>query len=498
MPARVRAASPLLAEPIDHTRHRAGLLSRRGVLGLGAAALTAGVAAPALARCAMKPVFGAPALVRRPGDAPAKNLIFLVADGMSAGACTLIDQFGRYSGAGHSALTRLSLQGHVRRAISSTHSATAAVTDSAAASSAWSTGLKHPDGSLCVMADGRLPTPLLMKAKAADKRTGCVTTTTITHATPAGWYANVPDRDLERQIGEQLLERRLDVALGGGAKLFDARPEDGRPHLRVLRTLDELAGAPTVPPAGSPAHVLGLFCESHVPMVLDRPAAQPSLLQMAEFAVRRLSALGSDTGFVLQVEAGRVDHAAHRNDAMSLLREMQEFDRVAAWAAEWTMARTDTLLIITTDHGTANPGLTLYGQDGVEALRRLGDAKHSMDWILSRVPDKTEPPEAADLIVRAIKDATGIDVGARGASVLRKALRGEQPDPFTKRNLPECIVGSLLAEHLGVSWVSPNHTSDHVQLLALGAGAGTLPTFQDNTATHDWIVERLRLDVDAS
>lgn len=440
---------------------------------------------------------GAPALVRRPGDAPARNLIFLVADGMSAGACTLVDQFGRYSGSGHSAMTRLSLQGHVRRAISSTHSATAAVTDSAAASSAWSTGIKHPDGSLCVLGDGHLPTPLLMKAKEAGKRTGCVTTTTITHATPAAWYANVPDRDLEKEIGEQLLERRLDVALGGGAKFFEERPEAGRPHLRVLRTLDELASEPTRPAPGAPAHVLGIFSRGHVPMVLDRPAAQPSLLQMAEFAVRRLNALGGDSGFVLQIEAGRVDHAAHRNDPMSLLREMQEFDRVVAWAAEWTMARTDTLLILTTDHGTANPGLTLYGQDGVEALRRLGDAKRSMDWVLSQAPEKAQPPEAADAIVRALKDATGIDVGARGASVLRKALRKEQPDPFPKRNLPECIVGSLLAEHVGVSWVSPNHTSDHVQLLAIGAGADTLPTFQDNTATHDWMVERLRLDVES-
>lgn len=435
-----------------------------------------------------------PAVVTRPGDG-AKNLIFLMADGMSAGGPALLDQFGRYTGSGLSALTRLAMGAGVRRALQSTHAADAAVTDSAAASSAWSTGVKHNSGQLCLSTDGRRLSPLLERAREAGKRTGCVTTTTITHATPAGWYASIDDRGRESEIAGQLLEARLDVALGGGSRYFVDHLTQSRPALAVLRTQAALqaVGKEPVQPG---QRVLGLFSEEHVPFAIERPANVPGLEEMSRFAVERLAALGGD-GFVLQIEAGRVDHAAHRNDAAGYLRDLQEFDRTVAWVAEWVRSRQDTLLIITTDHATANPGLTFYGREGIDALRRLADARHSVDWILERAAGAATPAEGVEWLAAAVKDAVGVTLDEYGRTALTAALSKQAADPFRERRAVECVVGSLLGNELGVGWVSRNHTSDHVELLAMGAGHESMPAFIDNIALHDWMTARLGLTAKA-
>ncbi len=472
---------------------RRGLLQGAGVLGAGAL-LGAG---PARA--------GVPTLIARAGEPVAKNLIFMVADGMSAGVPALADHLGRYTGKGLTHLTRLAMGKGVHRSFCSTHCADGVVTDSAAASSAWSTGVKHRTGTLCQTPDGQAMTPLLVRAKQAGKRVGCVTTTSITHATPAGWYASHPSRDAEKDIGAQLLQRDVDVALGGGARFFDPGLATSN-GLHVVRTRDELLklGASAEPGARA-GRVLGLFNSKHLSMVLDRQPHEPTLTEMAAFALERLSAGGS--GFVLQIEGGRVDHAAHKNDAAGLVSDFREFDAAVAHVVEWVGGRSDTLLVITTDHATANPGSTFYGQRGIDGLRRLADAKHALEWAFAGVPAGPEasPARQAEVLAQRVREAVGVSLGGEAQKALARSmdLRVSEDnvpadgsvgvDPFSAQCVVECVLGSLLANELGVAFISPNHTSDHVELLALGAGAHTLPTFQDNTATHDWMTGLLQI-----
>ena len=51
--------------------------------------------------------------------------------------------------------------------------------------------------------------------------------------------------------------------------------------------------------------------------------------------------------------------------------EQIEFDEALREAVAWTMGRDDTLLIVTTDHANANPGLTLYDRRNSGLLDRL-------------------------------------------------------------------------------------------------------------------------------
>ena len=144
----------------------------------------------------------------------AKNLIFLVVDGMGVGTYSLGHHWSlRNLGKPLNWVSLYSFPG-IKRVVQDTASASSPVTDSAAAASAWGSGQRVVNGAINVDVNGASLTPLYSYAKAAGKVTGLVTTCRLTHATPAGFVANVPKRDMEDTIARQYLERKVDVLLG--------------------------------------------------------------------------------------------------------------------------------------------------------------------------------------------------------------------------------------------------------------------------------------------
>jgi alkaline phosphatase len=468
----------------DESQWHGPLISRRGVLagiGASAAAWSLGTAR------AGTPSTGAPAAAAAP--APARNLILFVVDGMAMGTLALADQYRRTTQGRALEWTRLAGTRGVTRAFQSTHSADGVVTDSAAASSAWSTGRKHENGALCVLPDARAVEPFFARARRAGKATAAVTTTTITHATPGGFYANVPDRDRQAQIGSQLVERPVDVALGGGAMYVDA----GAASAAGIRVVTDRAGVLGEPASG---RTIGLLARSHVPLVLDRDDRDASLAEMTRHALKALAPVAGSTGFVLQVEAGRVDQAAHYNDAAALLREMLEADEVLGLLAEYCAGRPDTLLIATSDHATANPGPTWYGREGTAGMKRLADAKHSFEWIEREFAARQLPRDAAlrgETLAELLSKATGLTYDENDRRLLRRFFEGERVQAFTTANTPVGIMGGLAASKTGVAFLSPNHTADHTEVLALGPGSERLSGTLDNTDLHQMMVETLGL-----
>ncbi len=454
-------------------------MDRRGFLQLGALA-GAGAVLPRAAQAAPPDTPGTGGPARR-----ARNLIFMVSDGMSFGTLTLADLASRASRGRASRWVELFEREGVRRSVQNTASADSLVTDSAAASSAWGCGRRVKNGSINVGADGRQLMPLLVRASQAGKATGLVTTARVTHATPAGFIANVPSRNMEQAIGEQILERRVDVVLGGGSKFFPA--ETLKKHSDVTVVADRGA---MLEKQRAPGRMLGLFASSHVPFELDRPESVPTLAEMSAVALSRLG--DARDGFVLQIEGGRVDHAAHSNDAPSLVREQLAFDDALGRVLEWIEGREDTLLVVTTDHGNANPGLTLYNRESFEGMERLAKARHSFDWISS----KLGPDKAGEQSARApgvIEEATGIALNREERELLAASLEGKRVAPFAALNGATSVMGGLLANYFGVGFVSGNHTADDVELTALGPGSERFPGTIDNHRVHDLVCEALGL-----
>ncbi len=320
------------------------------------------------------------AKVKDPGDktARAQNVILLIGDGMGYSELTA----ARWEKANRSlatyattslALDHLEYSGYV-----TTYCADSFITDSAPAATAIMAGVKTNLGvigedatAVNKKSDGVRVASIAELAKAAGKATGAVTTTRITHATPAGLFAHVYDRDNETLISAQLLASKMDVALGGGYPYFvnatakdpwgtKGKRTDGRNLVTEFQSagytvVNNSTGLATVK-AKEGAKVLGLFSSSH--MEYDRArntTNEPSLTAMTEKALEILSK--DRDGFFLMVEGGRIDHAGHARDYANDTGDTLAFDAAVEKALDFAESDGHTLVIVTADHETG--GLTL-------------------------------------------------------------------------------------------------------------------------------------------
>ena len=297
-----------------------------------------------------------------------------------------------------------------------------------------------------------MPT-LTNRAKAANKSVGVISTARLTHATPAAMYGHSVSRDIEsdkdlmapfdlpgcRSLSQQLIESEVDIALGGGSKEFTEAQIAAWPGT-VARTKAEMTAAP------SEDRLLGLFNRSHLSFESQRPETEePSLAEMTTLAMDRLS--NTDDGYVLMVEAGRIDHAHHGTNAYNALKDLQALDDAVAAAV--AQADDDTLIIVTADHSHV---FTMAGYP----------ARGNPILGLSRHVDRETGGPAADYAL----DADGkphTTLGYQNGPNVREADSPALTDNIVQA--PE--YRQQTAVHLG----SETHAGEDVALFATGPGA---------------------------
>lgn len=440
---------------------------------------------------------GRPVSRRADGGSIARNVIFLVSDGMSAGTLSFVDQFIRWRDGRPSHWMRLYEEGIANRGLMDTASLNSIVTDSAAAASSWGCGHRVYNGSLNIGPGGEEFPTILQLAKAVGKGTGLVTTATVTHATPAGFGANVPSRSLQPLIAEQYLDRKWDVILGGGDAFFaPEHREDGRDlsgefveaGYALVRNTAELREH-----SRGEAPLLGLFARGNLPFEIDRLHHEtmvnevPSLKEMSLAALERLNQ--NLNGFVVQIEGARIDHAAHANDIAGLVYDQIAFDDTIGTLVDFVDTNPDTLVIITTDHGNANPGLNTGLNGGEENFNVLNGFRGSHGPILSRI-NRESSPEA---IHRVIQEVTGIGISMENAELMRARLHEDFRTPYRRMSGVTAVLGQILANHTDIGWVGNTHTSDHVELAAFGPGSERIKPFQKNTALFTLMTDTLAI-----
>jgi alkaline phosphatase len=455
---------------------------RRTFLGASAAAAVLGPSLAAVANASPG---------RRSPRGVAKNVIFMVSDGMSIGAFQLAHRYRELIHGTECAWSTLLRDPDVRVGLAATRSANSEVTDSAAASSAWSIGRRVDSGALNVTPDGARHEPVSRRIRRTGRAIGLVTTTRLTHATPAGLATISPDRHAEHGIANQLIAEDIDVMLGGGGQFLTREKLAALDDAAIVRTRDELRAHHAVlangrTDAGKP-RLVGVFSDDHMAYELDRRrTSQPSLAEMSRVAIDRLAGSKAD-GFVLQIEGGRVDHAAHACDAAALIHDQLAFDDAVATVLDWTARRDDTLVVVTTDHGNASPSLTLYGPSRFE---HLANATASFETLFPRLGDEDVPAAGPRDLVR---EHTGVELNDDEIAIFDAARSGETVNAFKAMRAPHHVLGALLANHTGVSFVSGNHTAEDVLITAVGPGADRIPTFDHLTGTHHALVDVLDL-----
>lgn len=317
-----------------------------------------------------------------PAEPRAKNVILFIGDGMGISTITAARIYEAQKRGETGEENQLSFDKFDNVALVKTYNTNAQVPDSAGTATAMQTGHKTrigvlgigPDAGKGVCRDALAHSlPLLgEEAKQRGLALGIVTTTRLTHATPAAVYARSADRDWEadtaipadqqgqgcKDIAVQLAEADFDVALGGGTAVMYGKNGGGRRGDAaadlpgawvqrsggvVVKTTAELQAAPMDKP------VLGIFNPSHLTYMADRApdSPEPTLTDMTAQAIARLQA--DPDGYYLMVEGGRIDHAHHAGQAGYALEETVEFARAVQWAVDHTDPA-NTLILVTADH----------------------------------------------------------------------------------------------------------------------------------------------------
>lgn len=428
----------------------------------------------------------------------AKNIIIIVSDGMSIGTLNMADLYHSRTTGNSSEWIQLYKENKVSRALMDMSSASSIVTDSAAASSSWGGGVRVNNGSLNVSPNGKENLPIWQKFKKVGKKAGIVTTVPITHATPAGFCIHHSTRNAQGKIAEKYLEQKFDVMMGGGDTFFSP---DKRKDKKDMYTAFESAGYEVVKTrdammtAAMDKPILGIFADDGLPYEIDRMNNKellrdvPSLAEMTEKAIGAMK--NHSQGFVLQVEAGKVDWAAHGNDIAGLIHDQLAHDQAIKVAMDFAETDGNTLVIITTDHGNANPGV-ISGNDTNKNFDSIQNYSHTNEWILNGIGRETTLSQIRERIYYANKIALS-ETEAKSLLSYYKNLQTED-GLYNPRHLPFKTLAEIQKQHNLVGWISMQHSADYVELAMYGPGSQLLNSFIRNTDLHDLMLEAAEVE----
>ena len=329
-----------------------------------------------------------------------------------------------------------------------------AVTDSAAAATAFSTGVKTFNGAVGVDANGNPVKTLLEDARRAGKATGIVTTSQVTDATPAAYGAHVSDRAQQSEIARQFLEvSKPDVILGGGedywyppgnpGKWPDNPPTDPTEQSKgdrgnLVKRAKSLGykyvwNRDGLRKAKGPK-LLGLFANEE--MFEHREEGHGDLYEpsvpLSEMAAKALDILSKDRdGFFVLIEEEGVDEMAHENNAGLMIKAGAALDATVKVAVDFARRHPGTLIVVQGDHETG--GLTI------------------------------ENPDTDD----------------------------ESGDGLSREDGPFTVKGTNL--QVVADWTTGNHTGADTPITASGPGSEPFGHVIDNTDVHDFIKRAMRL-----
>ncbi|GGG09447.1 alkaline phosphatase [Paenibacillus aceti] len=338
-----------------------------------------------------------------------KNVILFIGDGMGTAARNAI-RLATVGVNGKLAMDDMPYVGLVHT------SSIVPITDSAAAATAYASGVKTYNGAIGLDANKKKVKTIMEYAKDAGKSTGVVTTSQVTDATGAAFGAHVEDRSKQSDIALQFItESKLDVILGGGEDFWYPAGDPGK-------FKDEPAEDPSEKSKGTQGNLvnkakqlgytyisskselqkaksgklLGLFANEE--MFQQNPEGEGDIydpvVSLPEMTQKALDTLSTNKkGFFLMVEEEGTDEFAHENNAKMTIKSGQELDKAVKLAKDFAKKNPDTLVLVLADHETGGlaiepiddkdeSGDGISQEDGPFAIAKSKD-KFVVDWTTS-------------------------------------------------------------------------------------------------------------------
>lgn len=418
-----------------------------------------------------------------------KNVIWIIGDGMGPEAMGFFMQGVRYARLEAypgkvSNLETLMNGGEWGLFFNNTHDTV--VTDSAASATQMATGKFSRPEFVGMDYNSQPAETLLELARKQGKSIGVISDTYITDATPAGFTAHAQNRNQKMEIARQIVALAPEVVMGGGQKYFTTGEnkkllrQAKKKGYRVALNKKDLAAVKS-------GKVLGLFAPAAIPMSveLDQYPAIPSLTEQTQKAVELLSQ--NERGFILVVEAGKIDWAGHANDAGAWFHEMKALDDLLGYVKSYADKNGETLVYLNADHDTGLGAFTyrhigkekamqktaqgevLYGGDtdyaSFDAFRQFAQQKKSLynlELELKKMPAAQLTPQ---YLQKRLSEALGYEV-----------------DINEFENLSDVSgLFKQLNKSRGLVWATPNHSSLPILSVAYGQEADEFTGVYHNT-----------------
>ena len=433
-----------------------------------------------------------------------KYVFMFIGDGMGMPQRMVAEDFSRRTGRGPLAMNALPYQGLTRTA-----SADQLITDSAAAATSIACGVKANNCALGVTPDGRRVESVAELAKRKGMKVGIITTVTIVHATPAAFYAHRKNRGEVYRIALDLVDSGFDFFAGGGVynKYDDTRDSEYRGNVfdvarkagySVMRERGPFLALK--PGAGK---VWGVFADEGLDFDIDDRHVFPTLKEMVVKGVELLDGPG---GFFMMAEGGRVDYAAHANDAATTIKDIIAMDDAVKVARAFQERHPDeTLIIVTGDHetggmsmGFAGTGYALYMDRLANQTMSVGKFEGKVAKMFDRNPvttfDDLKPLITEAFGFRFEGDAKKVPMAlskeeladiekafAHDAEFHRSKVEENAKYDGEKRYLLGGACRPVMSHKCGIGWSSGAHTAMPVLTTAKGCGAEKFSGFIENT-----------------
>lgn len=379
-----------------------------------------------------------------------------------------------------------------------THCKNRRITDSGAAGSAIACGQKFNVGEIAYSETGNQPKSIAKVAKEKGMKVGIISTAPMNHATPASFYANQPTRKNYYQIGLQLSESNFDFFGGGGLLKQTGNKKDEKDLMTIYQESGYLTFTSLKAIASMKSHNNKVIFTNET---LDRDASIPYMIDredlpnnsLAEIVETAIIHLDNPKGFFMMVEGGKIDYAAHDNDAASIIGEMEDFDNAIAEAYKFYLQhKNETMIIITADHETGGVSLGI-AENGYESdFGILSKQKMSMSKFGTIIKKQTKNEDNVSLkeyTDLASKYFMGIemDFSADEQAILNEAYaainaksnraKDEAKSKYNGNNPMAYAFCQIMNRRASVGFTTNAHTCAKVPVYAVG----TTTPILDNT-----------------
>ena len=362
------------------------------------------------------------------------------------------------------------------------------ITDSAAAATALSSGIKTYNGAISVDVNQKPVKTVLHAAKKLGMKTGAVVTSQVNHATPASFIAHNESRKNYNQIADSYIDDTLDqqikfdLLMGGGWQYFIRKDRNLVEEFKQkgFQYIDSYSDIDTLTKDG-PA--LGLFADVGLPFVLD-DTRKDRLSLMTKQATKLLE---NKQGFFLLIEASQVDWAGHSNDIASAMYEMDDLAKTLEYLASYVESNPNTLVVLTADHSTGGMSIAANGKYEwhPQDLRQI---THSPTYFGKNFVEQ-------EITEQQVKEMLNLTLNKEEIKQLKQAkyaalyqlgknktqVNGKKDKKKQAAKAIEVALKSIIDVRTNTGWTSSGHIGIDVPIFAFGHSAAYFAGNQDNT-----------------